>query len=133
MINYEQLTPHKYDEYCNKIALMNVTVYEDLYYFLDKEIPYACAADCILSPKDKYYNEYFPAYKKAAIAIYNEWDHRVISHGITKEDLKVLDMIGDKINYAKDSVELTWTGMQLHKVVSPYIKNGKFTPPDLVA
>ena len=133
MIKYNELSSKDYNRFCNKIALMNVTVYEDLYSFLDKEVPYECSADCIISPEDRYHNEYFPAYKKAAIAVYNEWDYRIISHGLTKEDLKALDMIGDRINYAKDSVELTWVGMQLRNNISPYIRDGRFITPDLVA
>ena len=133
MIKYNELSIEDYDKFFTKIALMDVVVYEDLYYFLGKEIPYECTADCIISPKDKHHDEYFLACKKEAIVIYSELDHRIISHCLTKEDLKALDMIGDRIHYAKDSVELTWAGMQLHKAISPYINNGKFIPPSQVA
>jgi len=133
MIEYNKLSREDNNKFFEKIALMNVTVFEELHYFLGKGIPYACTADCIISPKDKDHSEYFPALKKAAIEIYSEWDYRILSHSITKEDLKALDMIGDRIHYAKDSIELTWAGMQLHKAISPYINNGKFIPPSQVA
>jgi len=133
MIEYNELSRENYNKFSAKIALMNVTVYEDLHFFIGKKIPYECTADCIISPKDKHHDEYFLACKKEAIVIYNELDYRITSHGITKEDLKALDMIGDRIYYAKDSIELTWAGMQLHKAISPYINNGKFIPPSQVA
>jgi len=128
MIRYNELSQKEYDEFFDMIALMDVVVYEDLYRFIGEVTPYECTADCILNPKDKHHREYFPPYKKAAIKVYKKWYDKLIPLCSTENDIRALKMIGDKIDDAKNSVELTWAGMQLRSNISPYIRNGKFIP-----
>jgi hypothetical protein len=122
MINYNRLTSIKYTEFYNKIALMNVLVYEDLHRFAEEEIPYECSADCIVSPKDKYHCEYFGACKKVATRIAEIWQHKLRAFDLNEADKVALDQIVNSIKDANDFIELVWAGMELHRNVSPFIK-----------
>ena len=133
MITYNELSHRDYERFYDKVALMNELVFEELHSFAGEEIPQECVADSIMSPKDKYHARYFRGCKKVAIEIANRWDYNLRTYNLTEVDKIALEDILNSITDARDSIELTWAGMQLRKNLSPYIKDGKFITPDLVA
>ena len=133
MIEFKKLSHSDYEKYYNKVALMNTLVFEELHHFAGEETPQECVADSIMSPKDKYHARYFRGCKKAAIEIANKCANNLYTYDLSAADKIALENIINRITDAKDSVELTWAGMQLRNNISPYIRDGRFITPNLVA
>jgi len=131
MINYTELSTKMYSCYKIDINQMEKMVFELLHRYHGEIVPQQCIADWMLTPGTRYHSEYFRSCKKAAERIFDKWEQTLIACTANQADLDALNKIRNGIYNAKDSIELTWAGMELRKSISPYIDNGKFIPPNL--
>ncbi len=113
MCIYNALSKQNRNLFFKDINLMEKMVFEYLYRIKGKIIPYECSAECILSPHDEFHNEYFSLCKIEAIKIFDIYEEELETSKLYDADLKAFNDIGKCIRDAKNSVELTWGGMQL--------------------
>ena len=73
-----------------------------------------------------FHDENFPNYVKVSRELLALWRDKLSSFSSTR----IMSSIEDNISHSKDMIDLLWTMMQLHEVVSPFIKMGEFVVPE---
>ena len=121
MIEFKNLTQAE----CLKLfGDMDKVVLEDLYYYLDGDkAPFDYYdADNLVSPVNRYHDEYFAKVKPVAVGLFNLWDSELVSVvAEDDEDINSLKRIGENFETGRAWAELAWHSLSLRDVVIQYL------------